>query len=72
MKRATPPMLDELLDFRPDAGIIRLHDQRVVILSATAMGLLRRQLVDTLGVETARRLPCWRNGVYSTALEATT
>jgi DNA-binding NtrC family response regulator len=56
MKRVTPPLLDELLDFRPDAGIIRLHDQRVVILSTTAMGLLRRQLVDTLGVETTRRL----------------
>src|SRR5512142_2974157 len=56
MKRPTDPLLDEVLDFRPDAGIIRLHDQRVVILSATAMGLLRRQLVDTLGVETARRL----------------
>ena len=25
--------LAELLDFRPDQGIIRLHDQRVVILS---------------------------------------
>ncbi len=56
MTRATGPLLDEVLDFRPDAGIIRLHDQRVVILSATAMGLLRRQVVDTLGVETARRL----------------
>jgi DNA-binding NtrC family response regulator len=56
MKRATPPLLDEVLDFRPDVGVIRLHDQRVVILSSTAMGLLRRQLVDNLGVETARRL----------------
>jgi len=47
--------LAELLDFRPDQGIIRLHEQRVVILSAAAMGLLRKELVDTLGVETARR-----------------
>ena len=46
----------ELLDFRPDQGIIRLHDQRVVILSAAAMGLLRKELVDTLGLETARRV----------------
>lgn len=29
--------LAELLDFRPDQGIIRLHEQRVVILSAAAM-----------------------------------
>jgi len=48
--------LAELLDFRPDQGVIRLHEQRVVILSATAMGLLRKELVDTLGLETARRL----------------
>jgi DNA-binding NtrC family response regulator len=48
--------LAELLDFRPDQGIIRLHEQRVVILSAAAMGLLRKELVDTLGADTARRL----------------
>ena len=48
--------LAELLDFRPDQGIIRLHEQRVVILSAAAMGLLRKELIDTLGLETARRL----------------
>ena len=48
--------LAELLDFRPDEGIIRLHEQRVVILSAAAMGLLRKELVDTLGTDTARRL----------------
>jgi len=34
--------LAELLDFRPDRGIIRLQEQRVVILSAAAMGLLRK------------------------------
>jgi transcriptional regulator with PAS, ATPase and Fis domain len=66
LKSASPPryrehvtdplQLAELLDFRPDQGIIRLHDQRVVILSAAAMGLLRKELIDTLGVETVRRL----------------
>ena len=50
----TDPHLAELLDFRPDQGIIRLHEQRVVILSAAAMGLLRKELVDTLGLETAQ------------------
>jgi DNA-binding NtrC family response regulator len=48
--------LAELLDFRPDQGIIRLNEQRVVLLSAAAMGLLRKELIDTLGLETARRL----------------
>ena len=48
--------LAELLDFRPDQGVIRLHQQRVVILSAAAMGLMRKELVDTLGVQTARRV----------------
>ena len=48
--------LAELLDFRPDQGVIRLHEQRVVILSAAAMGLLRKELADSLGLETARRL----------------
>jgi DNA-binding NtrC family response regulator len=47
--------LAELLDFRPDEGVIRLHEQRVVILSAAAMGLLRKELIDTLGADTARR-----------------
>jgi hypothetical protein len=48
--------LAELLDFRPDQGVIRLHEQRVVILSAAALGLLRKELVDTLGSRAARRL----------------
>ena len=48
--------LAELLDFRPEQGIIRLHEQRVVILSAAAMGLMRKELVDTLGLEAARRV----------------
>jgi len=60
-RRATPSVqkdlhLAELLDFRPDQGVIRLHEQRVVILSAAAMGLLRKELIDSLGVETAERL----------------
>ncbi len=54
--KARPLHLAELLDFRPQQGIIRLHQQRVVILSAAAMGLLRKELVDTLGIDTARRL----------------
>jgi len=49
-------LLADVLDFRPDQGTIRLQEQRVVILSATAMGLLRKELIDTFGTGTARRL----------------
>jgi DNA-binding NtrC family response regulator len=48
--------LPEVLEFRPEEGMIRLHEQRVVILSAAALGLLRKELVATLGVDSARRL----------------
>jgi len=51
-----PQHIGEFVDFRPRQGIIRLHEQRVVLLSAAAMGLLQKELVDTLGLETARRL----------------
>jgi DNA-binding NtrC family response regulator len=51
-----PIDLAQVLDFRPDLGIIRFQEQRVVILSAAAMGLLRKELIATLGLETARRL----------------
>ena len=48
--------LADVLDFQAHPGVIRLHDQRVVILSAAAMGLLRKDLIDTLGTDAARRL----------------
>jgi DNA-binding NtrC family response regulator len=51
-----PHHLAEFVEFRSDQGIMRLHEQRVVLLSAAAMGLLRKELIDTLGVETTRRL----------------
>ena len=50
------PLPADVLEFQPDQGIIRLHEQRVVILSAAAMGLLRKELIETFGTETARRL----------------
>ena len=51
-----PFELGQVLDFRPDLGIIRLHKQRVVILSAAAMGLIRKELIDTVGADIARRV----------------
>ena len=54
--RVEPHHLAELVDFQPDHGIIRLHEQRMVLLSAAAMGLMRKELIDTLGFDTARRV----------------
>ena len=45
-----------LLDLESTRGIIRFALQRVLILDTVALGLLRRQLVDTLGAEASRRL----------------
>src|SRR4051794_2738135 len=53
---AEPRHLAEFVEFRSDQGIMRLHEQRVVLLSAAAMGLLRKELIETLGIDTARRL----------------
>jgi DNA-binding NtrC family response regulator len=48
--------LGEFVVFRPEHGLIRLHEQRVVLLSAAAMGLIRKELIDSLGLESARRV----------------
>ena len=52
----TPLQLAELLEYRPSRGTIRLHSQRVVILSAAAMGLMRKELIETIGYAAARRV----------------
>jgi len=56
MEHKRERLLDEVFDFSPDEGLIRLREQRVVILSAAAMGLLRKELIQTLGAPTARRV----------------
>ena len=48
--------LPEILEFRAEEGMIRVHEQRVVILSAAALGLLRKEFIATLGNDSARRL----------------
>ncbi len=48
--------LTELLEFRREEGQIWMHEQRVLILSAAAMGLLRKELIDTLGQDNARHV----------------
>ncbi len=44
----------ELLELDPDSGIIRFAGQRALLLDATAMGLLRKYLVENFGLTAAR------------------
>jgi DNA-binding NtrC family response regulator len=48
--------LSEVLEFRPEGGEIRLHEQRVLVVSAAAVGVLRRELIAAVGIEKAREL----------------
>ena len=52
--RASDLDLRELLEFLPKGGVIRFAGDRAVLLNTVALGLLRRELVETLGVVTAR------------------
>jgi DNA-binding NtrC family response regulator/predicted hydrocarbon binding protein len=52
--RATDLDLDELLQVDPAGGILRFGTERVLLLDAVALGLLRRELIDTLGAAGAR------------------
>jgi two-component system, NtrC family, response regulator HydG len=52
--RATDLDLRELLDFEPKGGVIRFAGDRALLLNTVALGLLRRELVETLGLVTAR------------------
>jgi DNA-binding NtrC family response regulator len=52
--RATDLDLNELLQFDKDGGILRFASERVLLLDAVALGLLRRELIETLGLAGAR------------------
>lgn len=52
--RATDLDLREMLDFEPKGGVIRFAGDRAVLFNTVALGLLRRELVETLGQMTAR------------------
>jgi two-component system response regulator HydG len=54
--RAADLDLRELLAFEPKGGIMRLGGQRVILFDAAALGLLRKELIDTLGFEAARAI----------------
>jgi two-component system, NtrC family, response regulator HydG len=67
----TPTLADltESLFFSPGDGRIWLNDQRMLLLHSSAMGHLRRELIDTLGLERARGL-LTRAGYVSGARDA--
>jgi len=52
--RAADLDIHELLHFDPQGGIITFAGERVLLLDAVALGLLRRELIETLGVTGAR------------------
>lgn len=54
--KARDLLLAELLDFRPEEGRILFKGDRKLFVDATAMGLLRKELITTLGTDLARGL----------------
>jgi len=52
--RAQDLDLREILQFDPNGGVIRFGSQRALLFDAVAMGILRKELVDLLGVAGAR------------------
>jgi MoxR-like ATPase len=54
--RASDLDLKELLEFDPDGGILRFAEDRVLLLDAVALGLLRRELIESLGLAGARAI----------------
>jgi two-component system, NtrC family, response regulator HydG len=58
-KQGLPPTLADLTEslfFSPGDGRIWLNDQRMLLWHSSAMGHLRRELIDTLGTDRARGL----------------
>jgi transcriptional regulator with GAF, ATPase, and Fis domain len=67
-----PPTLSDLTEtlfFSPGDGRIWLNDQRMLLVHSSAMGHLRRELIDTLGLARARGL-LTRAGYVSGARDA--
>jgi DNA-binding NtrC family response regulator len=52
--KATDLDLNELLQSDPAGGILRFANERVLLLDAVALGLLRRELIESLGLAGAR------------------
>lgn len=52
--RASDLDLKELLQFDAEGGILRFGSERVLLLDAVALGILRRELIESLGLAGAR------------------
>jgi DNA-binding NtrC family response regulator len=52
--RAADLDIHELLHFAAEGGVITFAGERVLLLDAVALGLLRRELIETLGITVAR------------------
>jgi len=52
--RARDLDLKELLSFEPDGGLLRFAGERALLFDAVALGLLRKELIETLGAAAAR------------------
>lgn len=54
--RAADLRLDDVLDMHPTGGVIRFGGNRILLLDAVALGLLRTHLIEALGPTVARGL----------------
>ncbi|PIC98281.1 XylR N-terminal domain-containing protein [Sporosarcina sp. P29] len=52
--KANRLLLQNLIDINPRTGIIKLHDKRMGLISVEALGILRGDLINTLGKERAK------------------
>src|SRR5262249_440008 len=48
--------LRALVEVGEDAGTLHVHNRRMLLFDADAMGLLRKQLIEGLGVDAARKI----------------
>src|SRR3954454_9403940 len=55
--RAADLDIHELLHFVREGGRITFAGERVLLLDAAALGLLRKELIETLGATAARAVP---------------
>ncbi|HEX6834942.1 MAG TPA: sigma-54-dependent Fis family transcriptional regulator, partial [Polyangia bacterium] len=46
--------LRELISFPPEGGVLRFSGERVILMDTVALGILRRELIETVGMTVAR------------------
>lgn len=52
--KANELVFDNLIDVDPRSGMIKMNNRRMTLMSVEALGLLRRDLVDTLSMDRAK------------------